>query len=151
MAGAGVFSAAAQQSPPVRGEEIVGNSPERKSPGRAFLYSLGGTVGLMPVYGLGLFVGPSFGHFYAGNTRQAWLGIGIRGGLGLGTLYLGYEHGPGWIGVGVLTIVLHAAYDVLTAPQSAQEFNDRLEDRVRMTPTSNSRSGQVGLSVQVQL
>ena len=51
---------------------------DRKSPGWALARSLGGTVLLAPVFGVGLIVGPSFGHFYADNNVQAGIGIGVR-------------------------------------------------------------------------
>jgi len=60
----------------------------RKSPARALTYSLGSTVLLAP-FGVGLIAGPSVGHFYGGNSGQAWTGIGIRSGafLTAGTGY----------------------------------------------------------------
>lgn len=53
---------------------------DRKSPGWALSYSLGSTVLFAPLFGTGLIAGPAVGHFYAGNSGQAWTGIGIRSG-----------------------------------------------------------------------
>ena len=123
---------------------------ERKSPSRALLYSLGGTVvptavgatagnvelgAVLVLLGVGL--GPSLGHFYAGNEDQALVGIGLRvGGGTLGALgaasalnsILVEEGGGGAAAlllVSGITVLISAGYDVLTAGDAAREYGHR--------------------------
>lgn len=141
------------------------DSPKRKSPRQAVLYSLGGTVlptlyslGGAPlpalVFGAGLVFGPSFGHVYAKNYRQAVLGIGVRLGGGAllvdGIEILG-ESERGKVIFGALLLVGSAVRDILTAGNAAKSHNESLSSNVRVAPTANPHSGQVGLSLQVQL
>lgn len=125
---------------------------DRKSPGRALLYSLGGTVVLTPISGLGLLIGPSFGHYYAENPVRARLGIGIRSGIiGGGALLALSTESLVPLGIGSLAFIGHVIYDVITAPLSAKEYNEQLGANLSVAPTSNPQSGQGGLSLQVQL
>lgn len=116
------LSAAAQQADTTAGE-ASGVHDVSKSPGRAALYSLGGTV--LPVAGGlilmsvgersaswgrvevgtdlnqfgavlvvgGLVAGPAAGHFYADARRRAQIGMGIRGGAAV-------------VGIGAATVIL---------------------------------------------
>jgi len=129
-----------------------------KSPGRATAYSLGGTLLLTPVFGTGLILGPSFGHFYADNPRQAMAGIGLRT-AGTAAFLLGAEEAlePGeseaagavsLVGFGVAIGSL--LYDIGTAGNAARAYNERHGLRARVVPAADAH-GQVGLAVRVQL
>lgn len=148
-------------------------APARKSPGWALAYSLGGTVLLTPLFGTGLIAGPAVGHFYAGNTRQAWTGIAVRSGaaltFGTGVLLvakstpkpvIGAEDPPlgdwaGNVGVGLMGVGIGVGlgsliYDIATAPGSAVEHNRRRGVQARVMPAVGPRGKQVGLSVRLQ-
>lgn len=134
----------------------IADSLERKSPELAFGYSWVGTLVLVPAYGVGLFVGPSFGQFYAENYGQALLGIGVRAG-GLALIRSGFElFDPSTednmkVVGGALLIVGSAVINILTAGNAARSYNEGLLSDVCVTPTANPRSGEVGLTVTVQL
>lgn len=149
----------------------VEGSVQRKSPGRALGYSLGGTVILAPVFGVGLVIGPSFGHYYAENRFQANLGIGIRvlsggavvvGAAGNALAATGQIFGGGndnvdadtfgligGIGAGIL--VVSAVVDIVMAPFAAQDFNKARVQDVSVRPTSSPELNQLGLAIQVRL
>jgi hypothetical protein len=140
-----------------------------KSPRRAFAYSLGGTVLLAPVFGTGLIVGPSLGHFYAGNNRQALIGIGIRtvgAGGALGALLSipsdpeeperGPVPAPGSdedtvrtaVALGSALVWLGSAvYDIATAPGAARAYN--ASRQVAVAPTVGPDGERVGLALHV--
>lgn len=130
-------------------------SAERKSPGRALGYSLGGTVLLAPAFGAGLLIGPSFGHFYAGNGKQAMSGILIRGGgaavglRGWGMLLENPESAFTLMTIGLAIIVGSAIYDIATAGEAARQYNEVHGLTAQVTPTVGPRGEQVGLSLQV--
>lgn len=130
-------------------------SSQRKSPGRALGYSVGGTVLLLPVGGVGAVVGPAFGHFYAGNSQQAWAGIALRtGGVGAasigGVLALGAPRvGWGLLTGGALVVIGSALYDIVTAPGSAHEYNEPHGLSAQVASTVGPRAEQVGLSLCV--
>lgn len=176
-AGAGVFPAAGQLSDTAdastnQGVDVNRRAvpAERKSPSRALLYSLTGTVGgtivLTPVAGAGILlgpvVGPSLGHFYSGAEERAWQGIRFRsGGMLVGGTALLIDVGnntedelsfAGLVAtMSFLSVVVSGVYDIVKAPQSAHEYNENRRTNVRVTPTGNPRSGQVGLRVTVPL
>ena len=117
-----------------------------KSPRRALLLSGLGTlaIGVPGVNLVAIPVGPALGHFYAGNARQAWTGILIRGGAFFGGVAVvvlkALEGDPNFdedaerILTGALIVILaSAAYDVATAPASARRFNERQQQRVQMS------------------
>jgi len=173
--------AAAQQSRPVGAASSVRASPHtappedtseavagRKNPNRAVLYSVGGTVFLAPVFGVGLIVGPAFGHFYADNVDRARNGIMLRGGAAVAPVVLGAlatagsdEPGSAYAGLGVFlvsgilaaaVIVGSAIYDIVTADDAARAHNRSHDRQLRVTPTvGGSHGDQVGLSVTLQL
>lgn len=130
-------------------------SEERKSPGRAVLYSVGGTVLLTPLGGLGLVVGPAFGHFYAEDSQQAWIGTGIRAGGALafgigGVLALGAPQlGWGLLSVGALVVAGSGLFDIVTAWHSAKGFNESHDVRAEITPRVGPGGEQVGFAVRV--
>lgn len=129
---------------------------DTKSPGWATTYSMAGTLLLAPVFGSGLIVGPSFGHFYADNTRQAITGIGLR--VGGGTAFVAGltsidqdSEVAGAIGLAGLSVVLGSAlYDIQTAGDAARAYNARHRRQALLLPTAD-RNGQVGLALRVQL
>jgi hypothetical protein len=142
----------------------------RKSPSRAQLYSLGGTLvpvvlgaGMnkemddvrVPLLAAGILVGPSAGHFYAENTTQALTGIGLR----LGGVAIGFrgllenplgEGGEGLILVGGLTILTSGVYDIFTAGGAARDYNETHGLKAHVGPAVGPQGEQVGLSLQVQ-
>jgi hypothetical protein len=146
---------------------------ERKSPGRALLYSLGGTVILAPVLGIGLVVGPAFGHYYANNRLQASIGTGIRG-LSAGVVLVGTFAAAGQVytdpdigsgsedgevvdqtyariaaaGLGVL--IASALVDIVMAPFAAQDYNQDHGLEASVRPTAGPGADQVGVALQVQ-
>lgn len=165
---------------------------ESKSPSRAQVYSLGtlagGVLGGMALMGIalgsdnrlesqgdrvlaaagravflgGFWVGPSFGHFYAEDHRQAWVGLGIRT-VGLVLVAVGPSirftdppeggyRDPSWVStIGVLVVTGSAGYDAATAAQSAKEYNEAQTLEARVAPLVGPRAEQVGLALRVQL
>lgn len=153
---------------------------ERKSPTRALLYSLGGTVGPTAagllagdsfggvVILLGVGLGPAAGHFYAGDSRQAWIGTGLRA-VGSGVFVVGAasevaeacllcsepsstENGSdvnaAMIG-GALLAGGSALYDIVTAPGSAREYNEAHGLSARVAPAVGPRGAPVGLALHL--
>jgi hypothetical protein len=157
-----------------RGNTAPAPQVERKSPNRAQLYSLGGTVvptvvgakagdaelGATLVF-LGLGLGPSLGHLYAENTDRALVGIGIRvGGGALGALgaaaalnsILDEDSGGGagsLLLIGGLTVLMSGGYDIYTAGDAAREYNAAHGLNAQVAPTVGPRGEQVGLALQV--
>jgi hypothetical protein len=151
-----------------------------KSPTRALGYSLGGAILLTPALGLGLIAGPALGHFYAGNSGQAWTGIAIRGGsavvtgIGWGLVYgsvapvyadggrRGEPEEPvfgdwaGDVGVGLFVVgivagVTSLVYDIATAPKAAGRYNSSHGLDVQVAPRVGARGEQVCVSLTVDL
>lgn len=125
-----------------------------KAPGTALTYSLGGTIALTPIFGVGLLIGPSFGHFYADANERAWQGMKVRGGLLLGSVALGYlaPEGSGAVllsAAGILAIPVHAIYDSIKARDSAMDYNRTHGVRAHVGPTVNPHPKQVGLALRV--
>ncbi|WP_251954460.1 hypothetical protein [Salinibacter ruber] len=143
-------------------QKAAATSPKR--PGRAVALSLGGTLLLAPAYGAGLFVGPAFGHFYAENHSQAWVGIGIRTGTALVAISAaesaqnqqGVSEAPNfdgleWLLIGAAAVLGSGIYDTATAGTAAREYNRTHGLWARVTPTAGGPRGeQVGLSVTLQ-
>lgn len=166
--GSGVLPATAQQPDSIEadttaraGTPASADSLKRKSPGRAILYSLGGTVLLTPAHGAGLVVGPSFGHFYTRNYTQALVGIGIRIG-GAVLVIRGFTEsfslfsngnsaeGEMQITVGAILLVGSAIFDIVTSWHAAQHYNESLASNVSIAPTAGPRLDQAGLSLRIQ-
>lgn len=137
---------------------VAGPIPGEKSPGIALALSLGGTVGsyvlavaggetqsdeLSSMGAIGVFLAPSFGHWYAGKgwTDGLTLRLAGVGGMMVGLILLlgdcGFEgdsscdEAPGT----VLMVVGAGAYvggtilDIATAPGQARKYNERLRER----------------------
>ena len=139
---------------------------DQKSPGRALARSLGGTVLLAPVFGVGLIVGPSLGHFYADNDLQAGIGIGVRlvggaaGVVGLGAYSVGLilsgegdgnvneAKTLGLIGIGIVSV--SALVDIVMAPFAAQDYNEARGITARVGPAVGPGAEQFGLALKVQ-
>jgi hypothetical protein len=148
-----------------------------KSPTRAQLYSLGGTLVpvvlgaavdkerddvRVPLWIAGILVGPSVGHFYAENISQALTGMGLRlGGGALGVLggaavldaALGGdssgEGGAALILAGGLTILISGGYDIFTADDAAREYNAAHGLNAQVAPTVGPCGEQAGLALRV--
>lgn len=160
-AGGGVRPASAQQPDTVETSTTAETdtlrlvaSVERKSPVRAVLYSAGGTFVLTPLFG------PSVGHFYANDDAQAWRGIALRvGGFGLAGVF-------GFVGVAQMQgggeprgltaakvtlnlISIHALYDIVTAWDSAKDYNETHNVDARVAPTVGPSGEQAGLALRV--
>ena len=143
---------------------------DRKSPGRALARSLGGTVLLAPVFGVGLIVGPSLGHFYADNDLQAGIGIGVRllGGavvvvglarigltvfeilLGDPSSSIELKEARRLAGIGGGIVSVSALVDIVTAPIAAQNYNEARGITARVGPAVGLGAEQVGLALKAQ-
>lgn len=152
-----ISSATVQSEPSARADHAPPGI-DRKSPARATVYSTVGTLLLTPVFGSGLIAGPSFGHFYANNTRQAVTGIGLRT-AGATAFLVGLEDAVGADAsegaealtvMGLVTVVCSAVYDIGTADDAVRAYNDRHRRQVRVVPAAG-RNGKVRLAVRVQL
>lgn len=142
---------------------------EAKDPRRAVLLSSLGSAGMfVPFVNLvAIPAGPALGHFYAGNERQAWTGIAIRGtalGVGLAAILgeafrciggCGPQERDGGkaetVLLGSVVVILGSSlYDVATAGASAREYNRRHGLRTAAVPVVGP-NGQVGVLVAVRL
>jgi len=100
--------------------------------------------------------GPAIGHFYAGENRHAWIGVGVRGVIGLGfgaTLVTLADEDPGndLSGLGIGLVVAGAGamvFDIVTAPRSARIHNEKVR-RLSISPASVG--GAPGIRVDVGL
>jgi|APHM01.1.fsa_nt_gi hypothetical protein len=172
LAAAGLLSAPAySQVPPAPDTSSVvdprGAEYPRKDPQRAVQYSVWGTVLGTPIFG------PAAGHFYAGNHRQAWIGIGTRTGGAL-LPFLGLEAAgrleSGGLGVllatalaGGATVLISAIHDIVTADDAVRERNQARRLRratpaeavpaVGQVPPTGGSFGkrQVGVALKVDL
>jgi len=151
--------------------------PHTKSPQTAFLLSLGATVIPYAIAGAtysdnqdpklaawAIFFGPAVGHFYAGNSNQAWKGIGIRAGVAVAATAVGFSSCTGnnfdddWdcgstvFAIGGLVILASDIYDIATAGRSAREHNAKLAHPVSMimVPLSNGVKTRMGVGMKVE-
>ena len=178
-AGGGVLPASAQRPAPPEGDIPIragdSGADKRKSPILAFGLSLGGTaVPLLAsafavdtrdkagLWAVGLSLGPSLGNYYAENRRRVKRGLKIRGigasitGVGM-VLMLGAVFGGEkaetvalWVtGAGFGTVAGGAAYDIVTAWDSATDYNEVHGLSAELAPTVGPRGEQVGLALQV--
>lgn len=152
------------QRPDTTCKDNTGREVEKKDPSRASFYSGAGTILLAPAFGAGLVVGPALGHFYADNSSQAWTGIGLRtGGALVGFLGANLAFGASWEGnqalatvgeglvvVGLGTVAISGLYDIVTADNSAREYNREHEVQANLVPTAEPTGGQVGLALAVR-
>jgi hypothetical protein len=174
----GIAPAAAQPAlTPVSEPEVPPTSGSLKSENTALALSLGGTLGTIALWGIGgasengamltagsigIWVAPSFGHWYAGEgwtTGLKWR-IGGAGAAVFGVMWTAIDcmssdcndtaH-PGMflaIGGGV-AFVGGIVYDVATAKRAAREHNARITGRVQdvtMRPTFGSGTTGFALS-----
>lgn len=157
LAGATAFPAAAQQPDSVAADTTAHEdttravaSAERKSPARAVLYSAGGSFLLTPIFG------PAMGHFYADDNAQAWRGIALRSGGFLlagvfGFAFLAQQESgePTLAKLTINAVAIHAVYDIITAWDSATDYNEAHGLSAQVTPTIGPRGEQVGLALRV--
>jgi hypothetical protein len=113
----------------------------------AYVGSRDGEVDLAPVVvpiGAGYLFGPSLGHFYAGRSRRALIGIGIRG-AALGVFCVGVQRqvdsdseAPGANTLMVLSFLAGTSSmiaDIVEAPKSARIHNREMGlGAPRLTP-----------------
>jgi hypothetical protein len=133
-------------------------SAQKKSPTTALLYSLGGTMvpittGTVlfrydrPVLGsslilLGLIVGPSLGHLYAGETLRGCGSTGLRTGVVLmgltaaalfthrnvtKAIHVRQPKGDITLAIMAVPLFFSVAFDIATAPVAAHRHNRRME------------------------
>jgi hypothetical protein len=146
-----------------------------KSEGAALCWSLLGTV--VPVVGTsvaggefvlataGIFVGPSLGYFYGGETARGLKGIAIRGCVATASLLIGAELGlefdifgtgdaddDGWaiVGLGAGFVMGHAIYDIAKVKSTVRKHNEKLRARsLGIVPTYSPNSDAAGLALQM--
>jgi hypothetical protein len=145
-------------TPPPAPPPVAGPIAGEKSPGMALALSLGGTVGsfalasvgggvendaLATIGGLGMWVAPSFGHWYAGKlwTHGLTMRMAGAGAIVVGAVLLiddcvndevgcdGETPGFALIIGGAGLFVIGGVYDIVTAPTSAHRYNERLRAR----------------------
>lgn len=152
-------------------------SPQEKSGRTAFLCSflttavLGGAalivkestgdqdhssdIGTTTTLGIAAYLaGPSIGHFYAGEARRAWIGVGVRGlvGLGFGVALVtlvdeGDENDQSALSIAMLAAGAGAiVVDIVTAPRSAHIHNEKSR---RMSIGPASVGGAPGIRVDL--
>jgi len=109
----------------------------------------------------GLIVGPSAGHFYAGQTGRGIKGIVMRGGILVLAAVVGCEldrnASPDSEGlavgfsllIGGLLGYAHGIYDICTTPSSVRKYNKSLleENSLRLVPEVNPVDKRYGLSI----
>ena len=114
-------------------------------------------VGTAATLGVAAYLaGPSIGHFYSGQSRRAWFGIGLRGLIGLGftaTLVTlideGSQNDQGALSVALLAVGAGAVVaDIVTAPRSASIHNEKVR---RMSISTALVGGAPGIRVNLGL
>jgi len=111
----------------------------------------------------GFFVGPSVGHFYAGNSERAMASIGLRSAClfagGLSTLLLGgFMYSDNDVGAAISSLAIialgvgilwSAAYDIRTCPRSVEKYNESVRDYggFHLTPEIDVKDKSYGLSL----
>ena len=144
-----------------------------KSPGTALLLSLGATVvpyaiatGSAPdqnsaIAVLAIFVGPAVGHFYAGNWRRGFTGIGIRGViiLATGALLQDSCHDSSnpneWLCITPAFVLAGTAFlvsmivDITAAPGSARKYNVE-HPRLTIVPLPDGPRSRLGIGIQMR-
>ena len=102
------------------------------------------------VYVPGIMLGPSVGHWYAGEV--GWRGLAMRGGgvaliaAGVGVFIADGGEGPGTksqviMGAGLVVIGVGAVYDMTTAGDAAERYNARHGRSVVLAPLIQDRGG----------
>ena len=101
-------------------------------------------VGFTLLYA-GMAAGMTAGHLYAGDTRRALIGLGLRA-AGLGFVVWGNSQNdsdfaidePGYL-IGLPLVLAGTAYSLVTTPRSVHEFNARAA--VVVVPTVSPDAG----------
>jgi hypothetical protein len=133
-------------------------------------YLLGGTIpSYLAVMQFGFVVGPSAGHFYAGQWRRGLSTSGLRLGiaaLGLGAAYVvasvsndgDYSLDPEDFGrivpaltLAILTeaiVIIHGIYDITTVPHSVRRYNGSIGvmNRLNFVPCIDMKNKSYRLS-----
>lgn len=168
---AGFYSLAGTVGPMAAGLALMSLDDWSRSAGRVEVSTEFDQFGAVLLLG-GLVAGPAAGHLYADDGRRARTGLWIRGGatvVGVGaatvvgldaSLDIFAPEEPrlsrtGRIAEGVLTgaiivILGSALVDIVTAPLSAQEYNEERSLRVDVAPHVHPRLDRAGLSVRLR-
>jgi len=141
--------------------DLGSDTSRAKSPRRAAALSGLGTLAMaVPVVNfVAIPAGPALGHFYAGNTRQAWIGIGIRGGAFVSGVTLAIlsalsagttsnDRTETYLGGMLAVILISAVYDTATAPAAARRYNRAHGLRMSVVPMVGQQPG-VRLAVRM--
>lgn len=162
----------------VQAVEVVDRVPAIKSPTKALLWSLLGTVvpagavvlmasgepngfsdapGAVSLVLLGsVLIGPSLGHFYSARPGRALVGIGIRSvalvGLA-GGFAAAWNNNTGGGELMIASLALGGAvlaYDVIRAPHSARVHNERIRSaRIAIGLTGSSHAPGLRIGAKV--
>jgi len=129
--------------------------------GVSLIRSEGGVKTGLALFLVGTTLGPSRGHDYAGNRRQAMSGFLIRTGFWLGGLFVaavapnvgwgpsGTEIGAIFAAAGLVTV--SALYDIATAARSAREYNRKNGfGDLCLSPTFDLSKKQAGVRLSMQ-
>ncbi len=111
----------------------------------------------------GVLVGPSVGHFYAGNYMRGFASIGLRAGIaGLGFLVVvgvissygiddigGAIIGTAVIGGAGIGILASGIYDIWTCPDAVEKYNQSIRDQggLYLAPRINLTENSYGLTL----
>lgn len=123
-----------------------------KSYGVAYTLAITGTI--MPV--VGITVGPGLGHLYAGNTKQFWIGTGLRtvGWAGfIVAVALTWENPDSQIGAiggfsGLGLALVSTVYDIATTGRSVRQYNEKhAQPAISFVPACLNGSGTPGIRV----
>jgi hypothetical protein len=111
----------------------------------------------------GFIIGPSAGHFYAGNSARGYTSMGLRTVftlVGAGAALTGFgsliheDYSSAKAGVTLaiasgICILGSAAYDILTCPQSVEKYNQSIRDQggLYLTPEIDLTNESYGLSL----
>jgi hypothetical protein len=115
----------------------------------------------LPLISTGLFLGPSIGHFYAGQTKRGLQGIAIRLGIvaaAAGITFTIVRNEPSDIGgqivggamiAGGIISSLHGIYDIFTTPSSVRKYNESLKNKASLmfVPEIDPYNESYGVSV----
>ena len=123
-----------------------------KSKGAAY----GLAVGCTFIPALGPLFGPGLGHLYAGNTKQFWIGSGLRtvGWTGFAIAFaLTWDNPDSQIGAiagfsGLGLAVVSTIYDIATTGRSVRQYNEKhARPAISVAPACLDGSGTPGISL----
>jgi hypothetical protein len=116
----------------------------------------GSGVGLT-LLAVGGILGPSLGHVYAEDWGQAIIGTLVRTALGIVTLaglvvaaFTSSSDGSAAFVLGGLAFIASGVFDIVTAPDSAQDYNEEHGLSAQVRPTYDPVTDGTGLTVRVQ-